>query len=362
MNIRDVTERQKVRYAAVGLVLIGMLLAVAVNFQRLPLVGGGETYHALFSDAAGLKVGEEVRVAGVKVGQVTDIALQGAAVRVTFRVKGVDLGKKTTAGIEVKTLLGQHYVSLDPAGEGNVGSDSTIPLARTTTPVNLVPVFDQLTKTADRLDTAQLATAFESLAGTLSAAAPEMTPALEGLRRLSNVVNNRDEGIADLLRQARVVSGTVAARDRDLGQLLAGADRVFAVLDRRRADIVLLIDGVEALSRQVSGVVRDNKKAIGTTLGQLDDVLAILKKNRSTIDQAITMLDLYGREFTAVAGTGRHFDGESTLPKSLSVCITDSGGGRLRELLGPLLTSLNERIDRKSEPCVPLGIGSRNEP
>ena len=60
---------------------------VAFRAQDLPVIGGGDTYYASFSEAGGLKANDEVRIAGVRVGKVEAVELAGDHVRVTFRVK-----------------------------------------------------------------------------------------------------------------------------------------------------------------------------------------------------------------------------------------------------------------------------------
>ncbi|MFL6156928.1 MAG: MlaD family protein, partial [Marmoricola sp.] len=183
MNARtdtELSEQRKVKIAVVGLAAMLIAVLLTMNLQRLPLIGGGTTYKAEFSDASGLVDGEEVRVAGIKVGQVTGIKLGRGKVVVSFRVKGVDLGRRTTAAIEVKTLLGQHYLSVDPLGAGKLDGGATIPLARTTTPINIVPAFQQLTGQIQDIDTTQMAKAFDAISATLSSTAPQMKGTLQG--------------------------------------------------------------------------------------------------------------------------------------------------------------------------------------
>src|SRR5688500_2332406 len=91
--------------------IIILAVAVALHLDNLPLGSGGSTHPAAFKEAAGLKADEEVRIAGVKVGKVTDVELDGDHVKVTFRVDdGVRLGDRTGADIKIKTVLGAHYV------------------------------------------------------------------------------------------------------------------------------------------------------------------------------------------------------------------------------------------------------------
>ena len=72
----------------IGIVTILALTLLSANFSSLPYVGAGPKYHAYFSEAAGMQSGDEVRIAGVKVGQVTDVDLEGDKVKIDFRSKG----------------------------------------------------------------------------------------------------------------------------------------------------------------------------------------------------------------------------------------------------------------------------------
>ena len=348
-------ERNPVRLAILGLLMITVDFLLALNFQRLPLVGGGATYRAEFTDASGLVQGEEVRVAGVKVGAVTGIELGKARVVVSFQVKGFDLGRETTAGIEVKTLLGQHFLSVTPAGSGRLEEDSTIPLARTSTPVNIVPAFQRLTNQADDIDTAQVADAFDALSTTLTRTAPEMKSTLRGLSRMSHAVSTRDGQIRTLFSRANDVSGVVAARDKELAELLGDTNTVLAMLERRRETISQIIDGTSSLSRQLTGLAKDNRGELEPALAKLNGVLDVLNENKTEIDQIIKSAALYGREFANVGGSGRWFDSTIKAPAGLSLCNNAISPAQVSGLLNPVFSAINQAINGSSQPCLPLG-------
>ncbi len=81
---------------AIGLTVIAALIIAAFQAEDLPFIGGGEHHSAAFREAAGIQEGNEVRVAGVKVGKVTGIDLEGQHVRIDFRVDhGTELGSRT---------------------------------------------------------------------------------------------------------------------------------------------------------------------------------------------------------------------------------------------------------------------------
>lgn len=348
-------EKQLVRTALVGMVVLALLFTVAINFKRLPFVGGGDEFRAEFTDASGLVSGEEVRVAGLKVGTVTGIELGRARAIVTFTVKGVELGKDTTAGIEVKTLLGQHYLSVSPAGDGKLDEGSLIPLARTSTPVNIVPAFQRLTTQTQEIDTVQVAAAFDALSVTLDRTAPEMTQTLRGLSRISKSITVRDEQIRELFTRTSFVSGVVADRDEDIAQLLTDTSVVLAELDRRRETITRIISGTSSLARQLSGLVRDNQGQLQQALTKLNGVLAVLRKNKANIDDAIRVTAVYGREFVNVGGSGRFFDSSIKFPRGLALCPNGELPAGLDGVLGPILSELNQGVNGSNKACLPLG-------
>lgn len=357
MSLISYGRRRPALFALEGLVLLLVVLLLCFNLDRLPFTTGA-TYRAEFGDASGLQPGEEVRVAGLKVGTVRDIDLSGTKVVIRFDVKDVQLGRYTRAGIEVKTLLGQHYLSVTPAGPGSLREGTTIPLSRTSTPVNVVPAFQQLTTQVQDIDTHQLAAAFDSMSSVLARSAPEVRGTLTGLARLSATVASRDNEIRTLFRRADGVTGVVAARDKELGQLLTSSDQVLQVLDARRETIRRIITDTARLARQLRGLVADNRAQLGPALDKLDRVLKLLRRNRQNIDDSIRLTGVYGRTFTNVGGSGMFFDGTLKFPSGLAVCNSAENDTALDQVLAPVLSTLNQAVNNSSQPCLPLGAAA----
>src|SRR5687767_8443196 len=130
--MKPFSERNPVVIGAASLAIIALLVLAAFRAQDLPLIGGGDTYYASFSESGGLKVNDEVRIAGVRVGKVNSVELVDGEVKVGFKVKtDSTFGEETAAAIKVKTLLGAMYLSLEPAGPGQLDEGDTIPVERT---------------------------------------------------------------------------------------------------------------------------------------------------------------------------------------------------------------------------------------
>jgi phospholipid/cholesterol/gamma-HCH transport system substrate-binding protein len=295
----------------IGLVGIGLILAVIVaafSTDKLPIIGGGQVYEADFSEAAGLQKMDEVRVAGVKVGKVVGISLEGDHVAVMMRIKGVHLGTDTGAAIKIKTVLGRKYVALMPDGPGTLDPKTPIPLSRTTSPFDISPAFQQLSSTIGRIDTKLLASSFSTLADTFRNSPSEVRASLDGLSRLSTTIASRDAKLRELLTHAQGVTSVLAARDQDLVVFLKQADLVLQEVTARREAIHRLLTTTTELSEQLTALVRENRANLAPALASLRNVSAVLRKNEHNLDVALPRLATFVRLFANNLGNGRWFD------------------------------------------------------
>jgi phospholipid/cholesterol/gamma-HCH transport system substrate-binding protein len=298
-------ERNKTVIGAVGIAAIVALLAGSFSIDALL---GGEKYKAEFSEAAGLRPNDEVRVAGVKVGKVLDVELAGDRVQVEFRAEDVEMGQLTRAAIQVKTLLGRKFLAIIPDGDGELEPGAVIPLARTSSPYDVSEAFQDLSRTVDEIDDEQLAQSFTVLADTFRETPDEVRASLEGLGRLSRTLASRDEQLRDLLERSRGVSRVLAERDEDLTSFLADSSLVLQEISKRRAVISELLGSTVALSEQLRALVRENRGDLEPALARLREVTEMLRRNQDSIDQGIVRLAPFVRVFANNLGNGRWFD------------------------------------------------------
>jgi phospholipid/cholesterol/gamma-HCH transport system substrate-binding protein len=100
-------ERNLVLVGIIGTVVLVAALALVVLLPKLPALSSSRGYSADFAQAAGISSGDDVRVAGIPVGQVTSVKLDRNVIKVGFKIsKSTHLGSDTSASIEVATLLG----------------------------------------------------------------------------------------------------------------------------------------------------------------------------------------------------------------------------------------------------------------
>lgn len=302
------TEQERFRLGLIGLVVVALLAAVVVLLSRQSW--GAQGYTAVLEHTGGLRVGEEVQVAGVGVGEVSGIELVDGnkEVRVHFTLDDdIRLGDRTRAEVKVATLLGTHFLMVSPGGDGEL-PDGTIPVTRTSVPYNLQDVLDDLVPEVRDFDTQVIEQSMAQMAETLEASGGELGPALAGVRSLSDVVMSRSEDLGALLEATRRVTAQLNDSGADLIELMSQADLILDTLRSRRETLHALFQDLTELGEQLRGLVEDTEIDIEPTLRDLDVVVAVLEKHDASLQQGIRNLAPAARYFANAGGTGPWLD------------------------------------------------------
>ncbi|MGK4593585.1 MCE family protein [Amycolatopsis sp. w19] len=298
-----------VKVALAGLTTMALGMAAALNADALPVIGGGTTYSAEFSDAGGLRADNDVRIAGVKVGKISEIDLEGDRVLVSFRVKDAWVGDATSASIQIKNVLGQKYLALDPRGEAILDPGDPIPLRRTTAPYDVLEAFRDLSKTVDAIDVGQLAKSFDTISATFADTPADVRSALDGITKLSGTIASRDRQLRTLVANTRQVSQTLVDRDTEAQRLIQDGNALLRAISTRQQAIKDLLDGSKRLATALDGIIADNDGQLGPVLEQLDRLTSMLQRNQDSLAKGIAAFAPAIRVLTNVAGNGRWIDG-----------------------------------------------------
>lgn len=283
-----------IRAGLIGIVLIVLVITIGLQPQVLWSMASSLRYQALFTEAGGLSPGNDVKVSGVKMGLVSDVALSHGKALVTFTLDGkVRLGSDTTAHIRTGTVLGERMLTLEPAGNGTMHPNDVIPPSRTSSPYSLTNAVNDFTSNTAGTDTASLNQSLDTLSETIDRIAPQLGPTFDGLTRLSQSLNSRNGSLGDLLKSAADVTGILSQRSQQVNTLILNANDLLGVLNERRYAIVNLLANTSALSQQLSGLVAENEKELAPTLEKLNSVSEMLERNRDNIAKAIAGLAKY---------------------------------------------------------------------
>lgn len=306
--------------------IAGLLGYIIVNTMVHGLSGPVNGYEAEFSDVAGLRVGDDVRVAGVRVGRVQSIAIAAGGAEVGFDlIDEQPLLDNTKIVMRYQNLLGQRYLALvqEQKRGAELKPGATVPLARTSPGFDLTELlngFRPLFEALRPADVNKLATS------------------------VVQVLQGEGGTVASLLEQTADLTGFLADRDELVGKVV---DNLTPVLTDLAAQGSQFSGTVIELRRLVTGLARD-RKSIGTSIesmGQLvgatSDLLSDLRAPAiAAVSRFNAVMELFlSRESDFVKALGSFGDAISALGRATSyrngvnlyVCslILDLGIGKL---------------------------------
>jgi len=289
--MRKYRESNLFKAGFIGTVLVLLIIAVGLQPERIAQWAGSIRHQALFSEAGGITVGNDVTLSGIKVGSVTDVKLHNGDALVSFTTAGkYPLGSLTSAHIRTGSLLGERVLTLESDGSGTLRPSDVIPVSRTSSPYSLTDAVSDLTTNTAGTDTASLNQSLDTLSATIDQLAPRLGPTFDGLSRMSRSLNERNENLASLLKSAGDVTKVLGQRSDQLNTLFLNANDLLGVLNDRREAIVALLANTSAVSQQLTGLVADNEKELAPTLERMNQAVGILEKNRDNITKTLPNL------------------------------------------------------------------------
>ncbi|MEV0712164.1 MCE family protein [Nocardia aurea] len=290
----------------VALVVLIGLLAATVGFSSIGI--GERSYDAEFAQAAGLRVGDGVTVAGVQVGTVTGQELTGDRVLVTFRVDNdVHLGAETTAAIKLTTLLGARYLELLPAGDGEV-ADRRIRLSHTAVPYDLQAALENATTTFEQIDAKQIGTSLDALATQLDGVPAVLPGVLTNIRALANILGSRRDELGSLLSGVRELTSVVNSQQDDVATIVTVGRDLLRDITSRRGAIELLMSATTRLVEQIRQIIVDDRPKVDELLDGLNDLLGSLARHDDLLRNTLEILPVAVRNLANSAGNGNSVD------------------------------------------------------
>jgi phospholipid/cholesterol/gamma-HCH transport system substrate-binding protein len=287
----------------------GVLVATIGNLS----FSGAKDYKAVFADATGVNKGDDIRVAGVKVGTVKDIAITDRTrALVTFSVDdSTSVTEATHATIKYRNLVGQRYISLtqEVGSADRLADGATIPIARTSPALDLTVLFNGFKPLFQALSPAdinqlsyEIVQVFQGEGGTLESL-------LAHTASVTNTLADRDQVINDLVDNLSEVLGHVADRDQQLNQLITTFRQFVGGLNSDREAILGSLDQISQLSVQTASLVKGIRSPLVDDIANLRNLTANIQRNRGELDRALQVLPIklekVGR--TAIYGSWFNF-------------------------------------------------------
>ncbi len=321
----------------VFIVVTTMASAVLVVTIGNMTFGDSREYKAEFTDATGVNKGDDIRVAGVRVGTVDKVEITDRTrALITFTVaEETSVNGGTNATIRYRNLVGQRYISLtqEVGDTARLPAGATIPLAQTKPALDLTvlfngfkPLFQALSPEDVNQLSYELIQVFQGEGGTLEGL-------LAHTASVTSTLADRDEVIGELIDNLSLVLDHVADRDKQLTRLIDSFRTLVGGLKKDRNAILGSLENVSALSVETASLIDGIREPFVKDIKELRAVAGNIDKNKAELDRAIQVLPIklnkIGR--TAIYGSFFNFylcefQGRVNLPGGRSLPVSYQTG------------------------------------
>ncbi|MEV6774186.1 MCE family protein [Nocardia sp. NPDC051030] len=286
-------------------VIVVVLVLVLTAIQR-PVSGSTETHDALFADANGLKVGDDVRMYGVQVGKVKSIDLEGTKARVQLSVKtDAPVYDNSKLAIRYQNLTGQRYIDLQqqPQPGTRIAAGVRIDIDHTIPSFDVTSLFNGLKPVLATISPEAINQFSASMVALIEGDGSGVGPAMDAIGKLASYVDNRQQVIGTLIRNMSDLSDRLSGRVHYLVPLLAQLSNIFEALQQNIGGLAQFALTAPSVLRPIDNLLR----TLGISSGS--DVDALIRKIFPDAKEAV---DVFGRLPAVLAAA------DASLPNSPS--------------------------------------------
>ena len=314
-------------FTVVSILVTGLLAAIMGNIG----FGSGREYKAVFTTASMLEKGDDVRVAGVSVGEVKKVEhYERNHALITFRVKSdVPLTTASRAEVRFLNLVGDRYLALEAgadAGAKRLGEGDTLPVEQTSPALDLTTLFNGFKPLFQALTPEQVNELSMNLVQVLQGEGGTIQGLLEKTASLTTTLADRDELIGQVVDNLNATMETVNARSEQVTQLVVELKGWMTDLAADREVIGSSLDNISDLTVEVAGLLRGARPVLKSDIVQLRKFAKLLNKKQNR-DVIVELFDRLPESMTDQTRTGTYgswynyyvcgFSGEIKLPAGL---------------------------------------------
>lgn len=315
------------------LAVVVAVLAAAVGGWWLYTRAGTTAITAYFDKSVGIYAGSDVRVLGVKVGQVEEVTPLGDQVRVEMRVdRGVDVPADAKAAQVTPSVVSDRYIQLAPAYSGGpvMESGATIPRDRTATPVEVDQLYSSIEELSEALGPngankdGALSNLVDTAAENLDGNGEALGDTISELSKAAAALDRSRGDIFDTVKNLQTFVSALAANDEQVRQFNTQLADLSGFLDGERQNLGAALNQLSVTLGDVAVFIRDNRDAVADNADALVQVTQTLADNRQDLVDALTVLPL------AISNVVNSYDAESgTLASRVNLPETQDPLGTL---------------------------------
>ena len=283
---------------AVVAVVIGAMLVVHL------LGVGYRHYTAEFLQAASLRDGNPITIAGIPVGTVSSMKLDGDHVEVGLKIRDdVVLGKDSKASIKVTTILGSRYLAIEPNGSGSL-PHNTFDLTHTEVPYDLQSALKDATTTFEQVDSDRFAQSLTVLGKQLQGLPAVVPQAMANIEALSSIIAQRRDQLGQLLKSTEQVTNTLRRQQANIGNLVNQGQDLLGEFVSRRAVFHATMQSLDSLVNTLNSIVVGDRSGLDALLKDMRDFTGMMAQHDDLLRNLLQISPIFFREATNLTGDG----------------------------------------------------------
>lgn len=285
--------------AVVGVaVVIGAMLAVHT------LGAGYRHYTAEFLQAASLRPGNPVVVAGIPVGEVSSMKLDGDHVEAGLKIRDdIVLGKDSRAEIKVATILGSRYLSVQPNGPASL-PHNTFDLSHTDVPYDLQSALQDATTTFEQVDSDRFAQSLAVLGKQLEGLPAVVPQAMDNIHSLSSIIAVRRDQLGQLLVSTERVTNTLRRQQAGVGNLINQGQDLLGQFVARRVVFHAMMQSLTNLVDTMGQIVVNDRAGLDSLINDMRDFTAMMAQHDDLLSNLLQISPIFFREAANLTGDG----------------------------------------------------------
>ena len=304
--MRTLEPPNRMRIGLMGIIVTLLVIAVGQSFTSVPMLMAKPHYYGQFTDTGGLSTGDKVRIAGMDVGKVESLKIDGDHILIKFNLGTETIGTESRLAIKTDTILGKKVLEIENRGNQTLRPGDALPIGQSTTPYQIYDAFFDVTKAARGWDIDTVKQSLHVLSETVDQTYPHLSAALDGVAKFSDTIGKRDEQVKHLLAQANQVAGILGDRSEQIDRLLVNAKVLLAAFNERGQAINALLGNIAAFSEQVKGFINDNPN-LNHVLEQLRTVSDILVQRKEDVAAGLTEVGKFLPSLNEAIASGPFF-------------------------------------------------------
>ena len=292
-----------------ALVCLVVLAALAARIGNISFFSDRAGYSAEMADATGLAPADDVKIAGVTVGQVTGVVVQRSHALVSFSVNSnVHLPADTQVGTQWHNVLGQMYLYLYPGhSTRTLAPGSTISLRQYVAGADVGALLNSLGPLLGALKPSEANQVVEAFAGALQGDTGQIDQLIENAASVSQTVGSVDTQVGQVVDSMNQVFGALSQRSADLGQVVDNLDTISQSLASRNDLLDQTVGNLAAVAQKVATLEGDTSGSLSSAISNLQAVSADIQGHAGSLSEGLSTLGSGLAPYTDISAYGQWF-------------------------------------------------------